>query len=95
MELQFTADGAAETPELFIHLDIDGLAALLRAVQTAMECGRGRVVCAETGIAARCGASAEFSAVTVTFSRPGDSNEAIPADANRTPARTLEPAAAE
>jgi hypothetical protein len=41
MELEFTAESAAADDELFIHLDLDGLAALLRAVEAAMSTGHG------------------------------------------------------
>ena len=59
--------------ELFIHLDLDGLAALLRAVEAALATGRGHVTCESAGgkgIAVSSGASHAFDLVTVTFSRP-------------------------
>jgi hypothetical protein len=70
MELEFTARGATAEAELFIHLDIEGLAALLRAIEAAMSTGRGQLS-ASASIAAPDG----FGKVTVTFadrSRPAD-----------------------
>jgi hypothetical protein len=59
--------------ELFIHLDLDGLAALLRAVEAALATGRGYLTCESAGgrgIAVSSGSSKAFDLVTVTFSRP-------------------------
>lgn len=59
--------------ELFIHLDLDGLAALLRAVESALATGRGHLTCESAGgrgIAVSSGSSKPFDQVTVTFSRP-------------------------
>lgn len=59
--------------ELFIHLDLDGLAALLRAVEAALATGRGHVTSESAGgkgIQASSGASRNFDRVTVTFARP-------------------------
>ena len=59
--------------ELFIHLDLDGLAALLRAVEAALATGRGHVTsdCAGgTGVAVSSGSKRAFDRVTVTFTRP-------------------------
>lgn len=57
--------------ELFIHLDLDGLAALLRAVEAALATGRGHLTCEPAdGIAVSSGSSPTFDQVTVTFSRP-------------------------
>lgn len=58
--------------ELSIHLDLDGLAALLRAVEAALATGRGHLTCESAGgrgIAVKSGPQA-FDLVTVTFSRP-------------------------
>jgi hypothetical protein len=58
--------------ELMIHLDLDGLAALLRAVEAALATGRGHLTCESAGgrgIAVGSGSKA-FDLVTVTFSRP-------------------------
>lgn len=57
--------------ELFIHLDLDGLAALLQAVEAALATGRGHLTCESAdGIAVSSGPSHAFDQVTVTFSRP-------------------------
>ena len=59
--------------ELFIHLDLDGLAALLRAVEAALATGRGHLTCESAGgrgISVGSGSSKAFDLVTVTFSRP-------------------------
>lgn len=60
--------------ELFIHLDLDGLASLLRAVEAALATGRGILTCESAGgrgIAISTGSSHDFDQVTVTFRRPG------------------------
>jgi hypothetical protein len=60
--------------QLFIHLDLDGLAALLRAVEAALATGRGLLTCESAGgrgITVSSGSSQAFDQVTVTFSRPG------------------------
>ena len=59
--------------ELFIRIDLDGLAALLRAVEAALATGRGHLTCESAGgrgIAVSSGSSNDFDLVTVTFSRP-------------------------
>jgi hypothetical protein len=59
--------------ELFIHLDLDGLAALLRAVEAALATGRGHLTCESAGgrgIFVSSRSSQDFDLVTVTFSRP-------------------------
>ncbi|HEU0100495.1 MAG TPA: hypothetical protein VFQ67_17175 [Allosphingosinicella sp.] len=59
--------------ELFIHLDLDGLAALLRAVEAALATGRGHVTSESAGgkgVAVRSGSSHDFERITVTFARP-------------------------
>jgi hypothetical protein len=59
--------------ELFIHLDLDGLAALLRAVEAALATGRGHLTCESAGgrgIAVSSGSATSFDQVTVTFRRP-------------------------
>jgi hypothetical protein len=59
--------------ELFIHLDLDGLAALLRAVEAALATGRGHLTCESAGgrgISVSAGSSQAFDLVTITFSRP-------------------------
>ena len=58
--------------ELSIHLDLDGLAALLRAVEAALATGRGHLTCESAGgrgIAVTSGSHA-FDLVTLTFNRP-------------------------
>ncbi|HET9640309.1 MAG TPA: hypothetical protein VFP12_13985 [Allosphingosinicella sp.] len=59
--------------ELFIHLDLDGLAALLRAVEAALATGRGHVTSDSAGgkgVSVSSGSSRAFDRVTVTFTRP-------------------------
>ena len=59
--------------ELFIHIDLDGLAALLRAVESALATGRGHVTSDSAGgkgISVSSGSSRPFDRVTVTFTRP-------------------------
>ncbi len=59
--------------ELFVHLDLDGLAALLRAVESALATGRGHLTCESAGgrgISVSSGSSQTFDQVTVSFSRP-------------------------
>jgi hypothetical protein len=67
MELEFTAEGATAEGELFIHLDIEGLAELLGAIEAAMSTGRGQLT--SPAIAGR-GAADGFGKVTVTFADP-------------------------
>jgi len=72
MELEFTAEGATAEAELFIHLDIEGLAALLRAIEAAMSTGRGQLT---SSACVGGGPSDGFGKVTVTFAdrtRPSD-----------------------
>jgi hypothetical protein len=72
MELEFTAEGVTAEGELFIHLDLQGLAALLRAIEAAMSTGRGQLTSpGNVGGEIPHG----FGKVTVTFgdkSRPSD-----------------------
>lgn len=59
--------------ELFIHLDLDGLAALLRAVEAALATGHGHLSCelaGGRGINVSSGSSQAFDLVTMTFNRP-------------------------
>ena len=70
MELEFTADRAESGGELFIHLDIDGLAALLGAVEAAMSTGRGALrPHGGSATSLSRGSSGAFGKVTVTFAR--------------------------
>jgi hypothetical protein len=72
MQLEFTADRTAEAPELFIHLDLEGFAALLKTVEAAMETGRG-VLSAGTygpgGTIIGTSSPHAFRHVTLTFDR--------------------------
>jgi hypothetical protein len=81
MELEFTSDTAADDAELFIHLDIDGLAALLRAVEAAMSTGHGYLT--PRGGSAMIVSSRSpgaFGKVTVTFAHSaGPSDDRGPA----------------
>ncbi|MGZ8284461.1 MAG: hypothetical protein ACXW27_02735 [Allosphingosinicella sp.] len=73
MAPEFKPDPPAGGDELFIHLDLDGLAALLRAVETALATGRGHLTCESAGgrgIFVSSGASHAFDLVTVIFNRP-------------------------
>ena len=58
--------------ELFIHLDLAGLAALLRAVEAAMASGRGQLSLPDgSGMSVGgAGAAGTFGKVTVTFADP-------------------------
>ncbi|HYG47792.1 MAG TPA: hypothetical protein VD846_07600 [Allosphingosinicella sp.] len=68
MEPEFTAGKAAADAELFIHLDMDGLAALLRAVEAAMATGRGHLTPRSgSAVIVGSGGSGAFGRVTVTF----------------------------
>ena len=67
MELEFTAEGATAEAELFIHLDIEGLAALLGAIEAAMSTGRGQLT---SPAIVGGGAQTGFGKVTVTFADP-------------------------
>ncbi len=73
MALDIKLEPPGGDDELFIHIDLDGLAALLRAVEAALATGRGHLTCESAGgrgIAVRSGSSHAFDQVTVTFSRP-------------------------
>jgi hypothetical protein len=59
--------------ELFVRLDLDGLAALLRAVEAALATGRGHLTSESAGgrgITVSSGSSHAFDLVTFSFSRP-------------------------
>jgi hypothetical protein len=74
MELEFKADPAAETPELFIHLDVEGLAALLKAIEAAMRSGHGVLssdACSPHGTIVGTGSPHAFDKVNISFDRPG------------------------
>ena len=62
-----------EDDEVLIHLDLDGLAALLRAVEAALATGRGHVTSESAGgkgLTVTTGSRRAFDRVTVTFTRP-------------------------
>jgi hypothetical protein len=63
------ANKTAPDDELFIHLDLDGLRALMKAAETAIATGRGPVDVGSGGITVSSGA-APFAKVTLTFSDP-------------------------
>lgn len=82
MKLEFTADSSADDDaELFIHLDIDGLAALLRAVEAAMSTGRGSLrPRAGSAMIVSSKPPGAFGKVTVTFAQSaGPSDDSDPA----------------
>ena len=91
MEREFMSNRPADEPELFIHLDLDGLATLLAAIEEAMESGRARLPLGVSGITIRGRTVGLFPGVTVTFQQPrDDAREDLPARAG--PARLMEPA---
>jgi len=63
--------------ELLIHLDVAGLAALMKAVEAAMTDGRGQLTLRGGGgmIASRSGSTDRFGKVVVTFAGPADPPE--------------------
>lgn len=68
-ESRLMTDKTPSDDQLFIHLDLDGLAALLKAAEAAMATGRGRLELGSGGITVRSG-TAPFARVTLTFSDP-------------------------
>lgn len=60
--------------ELLIHLDVAGLAALMKAVESAMTEGRGHLTLSQvSGMVVSAGSSSDrFAGVTVTFAGPAD-----------------------
>ena len=86
-----TSGAEGTNGELFIHLDLNGLAALMAAVQTAMDRGRAQLECGASGLTARTGSGA-LATVIVTFARPADDDDDLPARADPAPHRLLEPA---
>ena len=64
--------------EVIIHLDLDGLLALMKAAETAIATGRGRIEPGSGGIDVRSG-SGSFSRVTLTFSDSGGGGLALAA----------------
>jgi hypothetical protein len=75
--------------ELLIHLDVGGLAALMKAVETAMTDGRGELMLrgGREMVVAAAGSAERFGKVTVTFAGPADP----PDDAWRTGSPDPEP----
>lgn len=69
-ESRLMADKTASDDELTIHLDLAGLAALMKAVEAAMATGRGRLE-PGSGVIALRSDSASFAGVTLTFSDQG------------------------
>ena len=65
---------ATGNSELLIHLDVAGLAALMKAVETAMTDGRGHLsLHGSSGMVVSAGGAPErFDEVTVTFAGPAD-----------------------
>ena len=72
------ADKTAPDDGLFIHLDLDGLVALMKATEAAIETGRGRLELSSGGIAIRSGTSS-FASVTLTYSDPAGGGLALAA----------------
>ncbi len=64
--------------ELFIHLDLDGLAALMKGAEVPIATGRGRIELGSGGIAVSS-RSEPFARVTLTFSDPGGGGLALAA----------------
>ncbi|HYI39603.1 MAG TPA: hypothetical protein VE053_04710 [Allosphingosinicella sp.] len=59
--------------ELFIDLDITGLAALMKAIEAAMIDGRGHLALrSDGGMVVSSGSSNRFAEVIVTFAGPAD-----------------------
>jgi hypothetical protein len=71
-------DKTAADDELFIHLDLNGLVALMRATEAAMATGRGRLELRSGGIAVGSG-TASFARVTLTYSDPAGGGLALAA----------------
>ena len=65
---------ATGNSELLIHLDVAGLAALMKAVERAMTDGHGHLsLHGATGmVVSASGSPDRFGAVTVTFAGPAD-----------------------
>lgn len=67
-----TKPGAGDG-ELFIDLDIAGLAALMKAIEAAMADGRGHLTLRNGGgMVVSSGSTARFAEVTVTFGGSAD-----------------------
>lgn len=93
MELKSLPHRPAEEPELFVDLDLEGLAVLLATIEEAMEKGRAQLPSGVSGITARGDTVGLFPTVTVTFHQPrGRARDDIPARAYSAPRQLLEPA---
>ena len=78
-------DHTPPNDELFIHLDLAGLAALMKAAEAAIATGRGRLELGSGGITVRSGA-VSFAGLTLTFSDPcGGGGLLVPMAATRQP----------
>ena len=71
-------DNTPPGDELFIHLDLDGLVTLMKAAETAIATGRGRLELGSGGISVSSG-TASFARVTLTFSDPAGGGLALAA----------------
>jgi hypothetical protein len=63
-------DKTESNDELVIRLDLEGLAALLKATESAIATGRGRLELGSCSISARSG-STSYAGLTLTFSDQG------------------------
>jgi hypothetical protein len=64
---------ATGSGELLIHLDVAGLAALMKTIEAAMTDGRGQLTLRSgSGMVVRSNAPDPFNTVTVTFAGPAD-----------------------
>lgn len=71
-------DNPPPADELFIHLDLAGLAALMKGAEAAIATGRGRIELGSGGIAVS-GSAASFASVTLTFTDPSGGGLALAA----------------
>ena len=71
-------DQTAAVDELFIHLDLEGLAASMKAAEAAIATGRRRLELGSCGIAVSSG-NVPFASVTLTFSDPAGGGLALAA----------------
>jgi hypothetical protein len=72
------ADKTPSNDELTIHLDLDGLATLMKAVEAAMATGRGRLE-PGCGVTVPGSAAASSAGLTLTFSDRGGGGLALAA----------------
>jgi hypothetical protein len=71
-------DTTVPDDQLLIHLDLNGLLALMRAAEAAIATGRGRVELGSGGIAVTSGTT-PFATLTLTFSDVGGGGLALAA----------------